>query len=893
MKTTIVSGFLFLTVLAFGQESGTAKWSKMGENKSVTFKQVQADFNQYWAKRKPSKGQGYKIFKRWENQVESRVYPSGDMGLLSTNYANFLEWQNTVGTKQITAKNKLSLKTALTCWTTLNGSAVPSGYDSGSGRLNFVTFDPINASRMFVGSPDGGLWETTNGGTSWSTNTDFLSVIGCAGLVIHPTATNTMYLATGDKESDRRSIGILKTVDGGANWTTTGLTWTVADNYRIAKIVMDPTNPLVMMITTDGGVFRTTDGWATSTHTSPTSHPYNDIEFKPGTGNNNVVYCSTAAGIIYKSIDNGVNWVAATGLPTSDVIRMELAVTKKDPSIVYAVAGNNDSGLKGVYKSTDSGDSFSLIYETTSTTPNILHGDADPLAAAPTGFNGGQAGHDLAIAVSPLNENLITIGGINQWQSTDGGLSFERITYWSGVDANYPGSQYPPTETKPYIHADIQYIAYSPLDDTTLYSTCDGGISKGINDGQSTWVDLTNNIAVGQQTSISLSATNGDKYFTGLQDIGSLVTSSPNSWSVLSGGDGEDGFIDRTNENMIVSSTVNGAFYRTKNGVKSQYSELTGSEWFTPIHQDPAVDNLVYVGGRPTLYKSTDILTNADYVEPTWVAVGTPVAGKNILRFEIAPSNNQIMYAITENKISKSIDAGVTWSNVTGTLPVGAATLKNLTVSNTDPNKVWVVFSGYSATSKVFKTIDGGANWTDVNSSTLPNLPINTIVYVKNSDQDVVYVGADIGVYSFDNAQTTWTSFSTDLPKNAVQDLEIYYSSSTTGKLRAATYGRGAWESSITFTSSTLATKEVVMPSSEAPIIYPNPVTDAVVNVKLQDNSKIYEYVIFDFKGTALLKGVLDQNNTKIGVSTLTSGIYFIKMINGTSVSNQKIIIKN
>ena len=303
--------------------------------------------------------------------------------------------------------------------------------------------------------------------------------------------------------------------------------------------------------------------------------------------------------------------------------------------------------------------------------------------------------------------------------------------------------------------------------------------------------------------------------------------------------------------------------------------------------------SLVYVGGKPALYKSTDILTNADDVQPTWVALGTPQANKNILRFEIAPSNNQIIYAITDDKLSKSIDAGLTWSDITGTLPVGAAKLKNLAVSNTDADKVWVVFSGYSATSKVFKTIDGGANWTDVNSSTLPNLPINTIVYVKNSDKDVVYVGADIGVYSFDNDQTTWTTFSTDLPKNSVQDLEIYYSSSTTGKLRAATYGRGAWESSITFTSATLSSKETAMASSEAPIIYPNPVTDAVVNVKLQDNSKIYEYVIFDFKGTVLLKGVLDVNNTTIPVPGLTSGVYFVKMINGAAVSNQKIIIKN
>ena len=147
-------------------------------------------------------------------------------------------------------------------WVSLNQNFIASGYDSGSGRLNFVTFDPNNpTTTMYVGAPDGGLWKTTDGGTTWTTNSDYLPIIGCSGLVIDPDNTDIMYLATGDRGSDRGSIGVMKSTDGGANWNTTDLVWTAQDNYKIKKIVMDPKDSKTMLIATDGGVFRTSDGW--------------------------------------------------------------------------------------------------------------------------------------------------------------------------------------------------------------------------------------------------------------------------------------------------------------------------------------------------------------------------------------------------------------------------------------------------------------------------------------------------------------------------------------------------------------------------------------------------------------------------------------------------------
>lgn len=899
MKKIYILAFTMLfSILSFGQNDKS--WAKMGTSKSGNFYEVQAKFNKYWKNKTPEKGQGYKIFKRWENQIEDKIYPSGDLSLPSHTYPNFIEWQkNYNNNKAKNSNNQMKASMATSNWITLNQTSIASGYDSGSGRINFVTFDPQNPSTtMYVGAPDGGLWKTTNGGTSWTTNTDYLPIIGCAGLVIDPNNTDLMYLATGDRESDRRSIGVLKSIDGGLNWNTTGLVWTTTDNYKITKIIMDPNDPLKMMITTDGGVFRTVDGW--NTVESQTIYEYlTDIEFNPT--NSSVIYA--AGKEIYKSIDGGINWTAnpnTTGdLPnSSDVERIELAVTAADADYVYAIIGrSSDQGLEGFYRSTDSGDNFSK--QSTASTPNILHSDADPTSASV----GGQAFHDLAIAVSPINKDKVTIGGINQWQSTDGGVNWNRITYWLGTK---PGHTYDPSymEPEPYIHADIIYIEYMPGGNgTTFFTTCDGGISKTTDDGV-TWTDVTANIAVGQQTSLSSSSTE-NIFFTGLQDIGSIKYTS-GSWSVISGGDGEDGFIDSANADFIVSSTTNGQFfYSTDGGATAgidipwsphpyhQFPDNSETEWFSPIHQDPGNVDHIYIGGRPFLYKCEDLFSAVtNNTSATFAKTGTTApspATKNILRFEIAPSNNAIIYVIKDNVISKSINSGSTWSDITSGLPVSVAKLKNLTVSNTNADKVWVVFSGYEDGEKVYKTTDGGSNWINV-SAGLPNIPMNTIVYRKNNVNDEVYIGADLGVYAIDNIVTSAVPFLTNLPTCSVQDLEIYYPTPTTGKLRAATYGRGSWETDLN--TQTLAVQEMSYTDVNAPVLYPNPVSNGVLNVKLIDNNSIYEYYLYNLLGEQVHKGTLSVLNSVIPLTDKSAGTYILRMISKETAYTQKIIIK-
>lgn len=753
MKMALLSVVLF----GMGFSSYSQDYVQMMRNPNVNFYEVQQAFNTYWEGKKIEKGKGYKAFKRWEAYMAPRVYPSGNMTLPSLSYENYLAWE-----AQQTGKGGGNTKSLAGNWALMGPVGKPTG--GGAGRVNFIRFDPTNSTTMFVGTPDGGLWKTTNGGTSWSTNTDQLTVIGCTDIAIDPTNTQIMYLATGDGEAgDSYSVGVLKSTDGGTTWNTTGLNWTASQGRTISRLLIHPTNPQIIMAFGSNGIWRTTNGGASWTQPTGTFNGVMDAEYKPG--DPNTVY---AAGTVFKkSIDAGVTWTTiATGL--TGIGRLAIAVTAADPTYVYILAArNSDSGFLGLLRSTNSGTSFTTRMASTSTN-NILGWDNGS-------DSGGQGWYDLAIAASPTNAEEIMTGGINTWRSTNGGTTFTLNSHWYG---GY---------SKPYVHADIHDLIYLPGSGTTVFSGNDGGIFKTTNSGTG-WSDISSNLAIAQQYRVGLSTSNATLLVTGHQDNGTNKMNG-STWTEIYGGDGMDCFIDRTNNNIIYGSYVYGEYYRSTNGGTNWTSintGLPGGDWLCAWHQDPVTATTLYAGGRSALYKTTNSGT-------AWSAMGIPTGSGNIVEFVIAPSNNQVIYAIKSgtNAVSKSTNGGTSFTAVSTGLPTTVAPT-GITVSNTDPNIVFVTYSGYSTTNKVFKSINGGTSWTNI-STGLPGIPVNCIVYQNGAANDAVYIGTDIGVYYKDNT-SAWISFNTGLPKVSVRDLEIYYA---TSRLRAATFGRGTWDSDL------------------------------------------------------------------------------------------------
>lgn len=765
MKKLILLVLALFSVIEINAQAnkttGQKDWRELMQDPNANFYDVQKAANAYWETHdKEEKGSGYKPYKRWEAFMEPRVYPTGDMYLPSQawkNYETYLS-QNNSGNKVVNPNMIASSTwTAMGPFGALTGSAC--GLPRKAGRDNFITFHPTVSTTYWVGAPAGGLWKTTNDGASWTTNTDNLSVIGCSDLAIDPTNTNIMYMATGDGDAgDTYCIGVLKSTDGGTTWLPTGLVWTESQQRMMRRLIIDPSNPQVLIAASSAGIWRTANGGTTWTQVS-TINAY-DVEFKPAaTG---TVY-ATSNTAFYRSVNNGTSWtVVNTGIPTTGFTRLATAVTTADPNYVYVLCSNASYGFGGLYRSTNSATSFTLM----SNTPDVL-------ANSCVGTSGnGQGWYDLALAVSPLNRDEVMVGGVNHWQSTNGGSTWTCNGCWNSTGLN-----------PSYVHADVHEIEYNTAG--VIYSANDGGIYKY---NGSTWTDLSSPRNIAQQYRIGLSGTTADYWITGHQDNGSNIH-TPTTYSASYCGDGMDCFIDRTNNMNVFSSTPNGGYRKSTNGGITWANCVTGltggTYWVSPWKQDPVSANVVY-GSRLQLWRSTNQAN-------TWAQCGNIPgnAAQGVIEFAIAPSNPDVIYVIHGNtgvyKTTNASAATPTWA-ATGALPGVQATY--IAIKSTDPNTAWVTFSGYTGGTKVYKTINGGTTWTNV-STNLPNLPANCIVYEPGSN-DRVYVGMDVGVYYLDNSTTNWTLYNAGLPNTPISDLEISPINPT--KLYAATYGRGVYK---------------------------------------------------------------------------------------------------
>ena len=739
-------------------------WIEKANKPDANLYEIQKEFNDYFKDKDLTiKSTGYKAFKRWEYFVRPRVYPTGNLSVMSQaskNYSDFL-LKNNISTN---SKNSNSTNSVLsTTWVAVGPIGAPTGSVGGfprkAGRDNFITLHPTNPAIFFAGSAGGGLWKTTNSGASWTTSTDNLPVTAVSDLAIDPSNPNIMYLATGGGDDllsayPVGSDGVYKSIDGGATWSAAGLTFPVSGSTVIHKLVLDPTNPTILFAATNNGIYRSTNSGASFTSVSAINCW--DLKFNPG--NPTIVYAAGTS--FYRSTNSGTSFTGiSSGITGSN--RITIAVTPTNPTNVYLLASrSSDSQFLGVFASTDDGQTF----VTKSTTPNIV---GNACAGNSTGT--GQGWYDLAFAASPTNPNELVVGGVNVWKSTNGGVNWTNIGCWVGVGS------------PPFIHADIHELEYSSTG--TLYSTNDGGIYQYTG---SSWTDLTAQRNIAQIYKIGLSSLTANLWITGHQDNGTNIKNGVNYTASLAG-DGMDCFIDRTNDNTMFGEQYNGSFNRSTNGGASWVAitaGLTGTgDWVTPWKQDPNVANTIYAG-RNTMFKSTNLGTN-------WTQIGTTGGGGSILEFAIAPSNSQVIYVLHPGSIRKTTDGGTTWTNVTGTVPAGAPTF--VTIKPNDPNTAWVTISGYSAGNKIYQTTDGGASWTNI-SSNLPNLPANCSVYEPGSN-DRIYVGMDVGVYYKDNSSTNWTLYNVGLPNVPVMDMEM--TPAAPGKLFAATYGRGVYQADV------------------------------------------------------------------------------------------------
>ena len=494
------------------------------------------------------------------------------------------------------------------------------------------------------------------------------------------------------------------------------------------------------MAATSGGIYKTTNGGNSWTRTSSNTSHYKDIVFKPG--DPSIVY-AVINNYFYRSTNTGDSWTSVTsGLPGSS--RYVIGVTPANANYVYIAAGSS-SGLTGIYRSTNSGASFS----TQATSPNILGYAADG------SDNSSQAYYDLCIAVDPNNANTLYVGGINIWKSTNGGTSWSINAHWVGSGA-------------PSVHADHHWLGFNPVNDR-LYNGNDGGIYYTANGGSS-WIDISSGLAIAQVYKLGQSATSKNLVINGYQDNGTSVYRS-GSWSTEIGGDGMECLVDHTDTSYMYGALYYGDIRRSTNSGTSFYKIADdgtngineSGAWVTPYTLNSTNSNIMYIGYK-NVWRSTNVKTSSTS-SVAWTKISTFGTSSNLSDIESSPADANILYVSRGSSLFRSDNVNA--SSPSWTTLSAPANISDIQAHPTNSNIVYI-----TAGTNIYKSTNKGSTWTSIKGN-LPNTSMNTLIIDKVANEGI-YVGTDIGVFYKDASMSQWISFSSGLPAAAeVTELEI------------------------------------------------------------------------------------------------------------------------
>jgi PKD repeat protein len=708
------------------------------ERDDLTITELEAIGKRHFDSVGEGRGTGYKHFQRWLYERRFHSDESGRYIHPQTEWNRYLESRPSLVNSRTNAGN----------WTELgpSGWVRTSSWNPGTGRLVTVAIHPANESVIYVGSPGGGIWKSVNGGANWQPLTDANQVwMYIFSIAIDPVNQNIIYAGTGNNGNQ-----VIKSTDGGASWNQTGAG---PGGSMIRKILIHPTNPSIVFACASNGIWRSTNSGASWTQVHSTYKE--DIEFKPD--DLNIMYAT--GNDVARSTDNGVTWTTLTSAQgITNTGRTLVAVSPANPNYVY-ICQASGSLFGRIYKSTDAGVSFNTtVVGNPSSGTNYFGYDADGTGTS------GQATHDMGLCVSPTNAEDVAIAGIICWRSVNGATSFTATTEWA-----LPNST-------GYNHADVHGLFWI---NSTMYSISDGGLFKSIDNGDN-WTDISNGLGIRQFYRFANSPTNANVITGGAQDNGTAARQASGNWVDWLGADGMEGLVSPTDHLRLWGTSQNGGIYRSINGGNS-YSGLSrpnNGDWVTPLAIHPTDHNILF-GGWTGVFKSTN-------AGSSWTNIASGVIATLVTDLAVAPSNPDVIYASRGATLYVTTNGGTTWE-----VRTAPASITDIAISPLNPDKIWIACN--STSNRVFSSTNGGANFTNI-SSNLPALSARAIV-VDDSPTPGIYVGMNIGVYFKGEGDLNWTDYSDNLPKVAINELEIQ---KTAGKIRVATYGRGVWESPVT-----------------------------------------------------------------------------------------------
>jgi len=673
-----------------------------------------------------------------------------------------------------------------------------------AGRTRGLVIDPDDPSgdTWFIGTVGGGAWKTTDAGASWTNLTPDLPTLAASCLVMAESNHDVLYLGTGESMFNIDAVGgdgMFKSTDRGQTWTQLASTASNADFHNIARIVVDPTDPDVVVVAATSGRYRqftaerskilkSTDGGATWTQVFEETDigQFNRVkkvlQIVPTPGDFDTLYAGVDEKGILKSTDAGDTWAYTNSGITDFSGRFELVVSPLTPGLIYAAAeGNNHSEL---WVSLDSGASWLRTVKASGQEPNWL---------------GAQGWYDNTIVCHPTDPSVVYVGGIRLWEITvslgvlsGGTLNRTSVALNAGVHVD---------------HHNLQVI--DPAGSWRLVNASDGGVAVSTSQA-SGWSQVITGLVTTQFYGVD-KRPGGSAYIGGMQDNGtwrSPLDSAPaDPWFFQIGGDGYETSWHFNDPLMIIGGYQYNGLQRSLDGGVSFQNATNGlgdtgggsAPFITKIGKSNDAPDLLFAVGAQGVWRSADFGGSWSLIplsSPDWTLT-------TFLDVKISRANPDVVWAgghmdDTNGRIHVSTDGGLTFSPTSSYGPVTMGQISGLSTHPTDDQTAYALFS-FAERPKILRTTDQGASWTDisgfgtgsVSTNGFPDVAVYDLL-VRPDDPNILWAGTEIGLVESTNDGATWA-----LADNGLPSACIWAMTHVEDEVVVATHGRGIWSVSI------------------------------------------------------------------------------------------------
>ncbi len=667
-----------------------------------------------------------------------------------------------------------------------------------SGRIADMAIHPENNNVWYIAVGSGGVWKTTNSGTTWNSIFEGQGSYSTGAITIDPNNPHIIWVGTGENVGGRHVAygdGIYRSMDGGASWKNLGL----KTSEHISKIVVHPENSDVVWVASQGplwsaggerGIYKTVDGGETWTRTLGDDEWVGATDLVIDPRDPDVLYAATwqrhrnvAAYMgggpgsgLHKSTDGGETWVELTkGIPKSNLGKIGLAISYHNPDQLYA-AIELDRRSGGVYMSSDRGASWKKMSDTVS------------------GATGPHYYQELY--TSPHAEGRLYLMDVRVQISEDHGKTFRRLNESDK-------------------HSDNHAIAFREDDPNYILMGTDGGIYESF-DNAATW-KFVENLALTQYYKVAVDdALPFYNVYGGTQDNGSHGGPSRTDnrhgirnadWFKTLGADGHQSAVEPGNPNIIYAETQQGGLHRvdrvTGEQVYIQPQSLDGTferfNWDAPIKVSPHAPATLYFGSQH-VWKSTDRGDSwtqlSDDLTRNQERLTLPIMGRTqswdnawdlfaMSKYNTITSLDEsalvpgLLYVGTDDGLVQvSEDDGASWRAIeVGSMPGVPATafVNHIYADLHDANTVYVVLDNHKygdLNPYVLKSTNRGRNWTSL-ADDLPERTLMWRIVQDHVNPNLLFLAHEFGLsFSVDGGEA-WMAFKGGLPTISFRDLTI------------------------------------------------------------------------------------------------------------------------